>query len=123
MEKRESTRQPGHIKVLIYRNKLPVATCYTENLGPGGMFVTSSPVTYHRNTRLEVEFEGFFQGSNRRYRIPAQVVFSGRTGMGLRFVSSDSYENEISRMMLGYVYSETVKRSAYASNIKSEAAA
>jgi hypothetical protein len=123
MEKRESTRHPGHIKVLIYRNRLPVVTCFTENLGPGGMFVTSSPVTYHRNTRLDVEFEGFFRGSNSRYRIPAQVVYAGRSGMGLRFIPSDSFEDNISRMMLGNVCRETVRRSTKAENISSEAAA
>lgn len=122
MEQRESTRHSGHIKVLIYRNRLPVVTCFTENVGPGGMFVTSSPVTYHRNTRLDIEFEGFFRGSHSRYRIPAQVVYCGQSGMGLRFLS-DSFEDSISRMMLGNVCRETARQSAKPDNISSEAAA
>ena len=106
MEKRVYARYPGQIKFLLYRNRIPVVTCQSENIGPDGMFVQSNPVSYTKNTIVEVEFETRQGGSASRFRLPAKVVYITQNGMGLRFIPSDSVEDQMSHVMLGNICNE-----------------
>lgn len=106
MEKRVFARYPGRLKFLLYRNSMPVVTCLSENIGPDGMFVRSSPLSYARNTLIDVEFEVRRDTRPSRYRLPAKVVYTTEKGMGLRFEPSGTAENKISHVMLGLLCSE-----------------
>ena len=106
MEKRVYARYPGHIKFLLYRNRIPVITCQSENIGPDGMFVRSSAVSYTRNTIVDVEFETRRGSLASRFRLPAKVVYVTQNGMGLRFIPSDSVEDQMSHVMLGNICSD-----------------
>lgn len=106
MEKRIYARHPGHIKFLLYRNRIPVVTCQSENIGPDGVFVRSSPVSYSRNTLIEVEFEVRRRGGSNRFRLPAKVVYTTQNGMGLKFVPSNSTQDQMSHIILGNLCNE-----------------
>ncbi|MGD8571829.1 MAG: hypothetical protein PVG89_06640 [Gammaproteobacteria bacterium] len=106
MEKRAYARYPGHIKVLLYHDTLPVAVCSSENAGPDGMYVQSKSAVFDKDTQIEIEFEDTAHVDHNRYRIPATIVFTDQYGMGIRFIPSALFAHRVSRMMLGSVLLE-----------------
>ncbi|MGD8568651.1 MAG: PilZ domain-containing protein [Gammaproteobacteria bacterium] len=94
MEHRWSARIPIATRVTLYRNKMPVAVCAATDIGLGGMFVATGPLTYSKDTTLEVDIKLDTEQGPTRFRLPACVVYHSQTGVGLMFLESD---NEVSR--------------------------
>ena len=85
MEHRCSKRVCNSEKVLIHHNSLPVAFCKMRNISAGGLFIETGPLTYRKNTLLEVEFAL----SGKCFRLPVMVVNHTEDGMGLMFLKTD----------------------------------
>ena len=85
MEHRCSKRFSQSEKILIHHNALPVAFCKMRNISVGGMFIETGPLTYRKNTPLEVEFVL----NDRWFRLPVMVVNQTKEGMGLMFLEPD----------------------------------
>lgn len=94
MEHRWNKRLPIAINVLLYHNSIPVVRCKTRDIGASGLFVETGPVTYARNTILEVEFVVESHQDRQRYRLLSMVVQRAKDGMGLEFskIESDVFQ-------------------------------
>ena len=86
MEHRWSVRTPLSTQVTIYHNKLPVAVCTTKDIGLGGLFINSGPITYPVNTTLDLEFKLDSGEEFKQYRMLACVVYGSEKGLGLMFL-------------------------------------
>lgn len=100
MEHRWSARVPTTTKVIVFHNKIPVALCRTNVIGLGGMFIETGPITYSRNTKLEVEFELATDNGTRLFHLSVCVVRGLAEGMGLMFLDSNSELTQTIRKML-----------------------
>lgn len=100
MEHRWSARTPISTRVTLYRNKMPVAVCAATDIGLGGMFVATGPLTYSKDTTLEVDLKLQTEQGPARFRLPACVVYHSQTGVGLMFLESDHEVSRTIRRML-----------------------
>ncbi|MEJ2181883.1 MAG: PilZ domain-containing protein, partial [Gammaproteobacteria bacterium] len=89
MEHRWSTRIPHSTQVTLYHKKLPVAVCTTHDIGLGGLFVTTGPLTYPLDTMLDVEIQLDNDGELKWFRLPASVVHDSENGLGMMFLESN----------------------------------
>ena len=89
MEHRWSSRIPLSSQVTLYHNKIPVAICTAHDIGLGGLFITTEPLTYPLNTTLDVEFELDSDGVSKWFRIPACIVHGAKNGLGMMFVETN----------------------------------
>jgi len=100
MEHRWSVRTPLSTKVTIYHNKIPVAVCTTKDIGLGGLFINSGPLTYPVNTTLDLEFKLDSGKEFKQYRIFSSVVYSSEKGLGLTFLESNQEVTRTVRKMI-----------------------
>jgi hypothetical protein len=100
MEHRWSARLPTTTKVTIYHNRIPVVLCRANDIGMGGMFVETGPLSYPRNTTLEVEFELDTKLESKLFHVRACVVYGSEDGLGLVFLDSNSVLTRTIRQML-----------------------
>ena len=83
MEKRYSKRLPIVMDVLLYDKNMPVVFCKTHDIGADGLFVDSGPLTYRNDTILKIEFQLESETGKESHLLPAMVVRSSKTGLGL----------------------------------------
>jgi len=101
MENRWSARTPLSVKVTLYHQRIPVAICTANNIGLGGVFVTTGPLTFPRNTLLDVEFKPDGRSKLSGYRMSTCVAHIANDGLGLAFMESDlEFKRKIRRMLL-----------------------
>ena len=76
----------GHLpnRALIYHNGLPVAVCPAREFGPEGLRVHCGPLSYERDTLLEVALD-LGPGAPRNLRVPVQVADCTQEEMALRY--------------------------------------
>ncbi len=89
MDHRWASRKEVNMDVMVYRNGLPVTRCKASDISSDGMFIKTGPLSYRRNSCLEVALisaDGFDE-----VKLSATVVYSNDNGMGLmfRFKGSD----------------------------------
>ncbi len=91
MEQRLTERRPAALEVLVYRNKVPVLTGVTRNVGTSGMFIsTSAPNELPERSFVEVEFDLEENDEVRKCRVPGWVARRLGEGIGVTFVTLDS---------------------------------
>ena len=100
MENRWSVRTPLTSMVTLYHNKIPVAVCTAQDIGLGGIFINTGPITYPLNTPIDIEFELGRHDNHKWYRLPACVVHGAKDGMGLMFLEPNSEIKRIIRRMI-----------------------
>ncbi len=79
-------REPLNIKITIFRHSFPYAVRRSKNIGPDGIFVSTDPLNFTKNTYLEVEFELANNLGPRVFRLPVYVGHITEKGMNLLFV-------------------------------------
>jgi hypothetical protein len=93
MENRRSQRIPVMIKLLLFKNGLPVAIGRTRNVSSGGLFVQTDYVDLGSNGTVEMELL-----SNRWTRVAGRskhrgfITHLGSDGFGVRFEDPDKAE-------------------------------
>ena len=100
MEHRWSVRVPFTTQVILHHNGLPVAVCKSSDIGLGGLFIKTGPLTYPRNSVLHIEIELNTELGPKRFRLRTSVVFSSESGMGLMFLESNSAVSRTIRQLL-----------------------
>lgn len=107
MEKRHYGRLPISLDVYLVLNQVPMARGKTLNIGPGGMFVyTTPPPAFSGHAEVEIEFTTWIgSGSECTYRIPVTIVYASPDGLGLRFLESDDSDYQVSHTVLGLLCS------------------
>ncbi|GBE10745.1 PilZ domain protein [bacterium BMS3Bbin12] len=91
MEQRLTERHPAALEVLVYRNKVPVLTGVTRNVGTSGMFIsTSAPNELPERSFVEVEFDLEDNDEVRKCRVPGWVARRLGEGIGVTFMTLDS---------------------------------
>lgn len=84
-DNRWGCRRDIALNILIYYQGTPVAKCRSSNISRSGMFVETGPLTFFRNTSLEVEFKSGNDARKKIYRLPATVIYSSSKGIGVMF--------------------------------------
>ena len=108
MENRWSARTPFTAQVTLHHNSLPVAQCRASNIGLGGLFIKTGPLTYPRNSILEVDIKLNTDLGPERFRLRTCVVNSSETGLGLMFLDSNCVvSRSIRQILLGGADVET----------------
>ena len=85
MENRWSQRKAIKINVMLHHNGIPVAHCRCRDLGIEGVFVESGPLTYPKNTLLDLAF--LSDANEITTRVKVMVIHSSGSGLGLRFTN------------------------------------
>jgi hypothetical protein len=105
MEHRWSVRTPFTTKVTLYSNDLPFAVCNSRDIGLGGLFIKTGPLTYRKNWILDIDIELNTDFGMERFRLRTSVVFISETGMGLMFLEpSSAMSRAIRRLLLEGVH-------------------
>lgn len=71
-------------RALIYHNGIPVAVCPAEEFGAEGLRVHCGPLSYERDTLLEVALD-LGPGAPRNLRVPVQVADCTPDEMALHY--------------------------------------
>jgi hypothetical protein len=100
MEQRWSVRAPFTTQVILHHNALPVAVCTSSDIGLGGLFIKTGPLTYPRNSVLHIDIELNTELGPKRFLLETTVVFSSGAGMGLMFLESNSEITRTIRQLL-----------------------
>ena len=117
MEHRWSARTLISKRVTLFRNKMPVAVCVAKDIGRGGMFVATGPLTYSKNTILDVEIKLDTDQGPERFRLPACVVYRSEAGVGLMFIeTNEEVALHIRRLLLNGVRDQQPESLAPVSN-------
>ena len=104
MEHRWSARAPISNRVTLFRNKMPVAVCVAKDIGRGGLFVATGPLTYSKNTILDIDIKLDTDQGSKRFRLPACVVHRSEAGVGLMFLeTNEEVALNIRRLLLNGV--------------------
>ena len=82
----KNLREPLNTKVTIFRHSFPYAVRRSKNVGSDGIFVSTAPLNFTKNTYLEVEFELVNNLGSRIFRLPVYVDHITDKGMNLLFV-------------------------------------
>jgi hypothetical protein len=89
MEHRWSTRTPYVTQVSLHHNSLPVAVCSVSNIGQGGIFVKTGPLTYQRNSILDVDIKLKTDQGPKWFHTRTIVIYRSDVGLGLMFLDAN----------------------------------
>ena len=108
MEHRASPRKSISQYVLVYQNNLPVLRGTARNISQEGLFLETGPVTFKKNTLLEIEFQLGTGAMRKHYRVPVLVRRKTKTGLGMVF---KDIETEPVRRIQEFLYRDEQLRS------------
>lgn len=100
MEHRWSARIPLSTRVTLYRNRQPVTECFAKDIGRGGLFVATGPLTYSKNTPLDVDITLDTDEGPKQFCLPAYIIRCTETGVGLMFRESNNELSSLIRRLL-----------------------
>jgi hypothetical protein len=114
MERRHNERAALKMNVIVYYQSMPIFVCETSNVSPGGIFIEgkSDLARLDKKSKLEVGFVGNRRGEPSPLRVPAYLAHRERSGVGLKFATTDSGTKEKLRVrvsderaerLIGYV--------------------
>jgi len=112
MEKRYSKRLPVVMDVLLYDKNIPVVFCKTHDIGADGLFVDSGPLTYRNDTILKVEFKLESETGTESHLLPAMVVRSSKSGLGLMLPGGNTQAMKAWRLKIRQAVNENSLYSA-----------
>lgn len=85
MEKRRNPRRQLALTTVLYRQGLAVIGGKVRNIGSGGMFLETGPVSLPKGTTLEAKVSFQTPDGEERFHLEAEVAHRNAEGMGLRF--------------------------------------
>ena len=104
MEHRYSKRVPVNINSLIHSRNATDIPGKIKNIGYDGVFIESTSIAFPKGSTVEVEFT-LDRGTE--FRLPAMVIHSSESGMGLMFrqhdLRSSSYIKRLIRRAQSHV--------------------
>lgn len=113
MEKRCSRRIPVALKLLLYRDGLPVAIGRTRNASKFGLFVKTDYVVTVPSQLMEVELLSKRWGRTDRSRFRALVTHSEQDGLGLQFDVQNDADYRVIGAALECAVAQTIPNSRF----------